>query len=144
MYCVQCVALDSEILIAGAYGNESSYILEKEKWKTFIDMPFCPYDHAVVLSDNLIFAFYEDEIYSLKVGENKWQKLNIKSKGYYGGHRIVEENGFVFITYLKRWDVFDAVKKEWIFTGDSILPFSMVFTDFYFLKAFRSLQFVAF
>ncbi len=137
MYYAQCVVLDKGILIAGSCGNKSSHILEKGKWEMFIEMPFTPYVyvHAVVLSDNLLFAFNKCDIFTLKIGGNKWEKLNIKSKVEYRGHRIVEENGFIFITYKKRWDVFDAVKKEWVFTGDDILPFPMENHGFLFLKS---------
>ncbi len=130
----QCVALEKGILIAGSSGNKNSYILKKGKWERFIGLPFSPYVPSVVLSGN-VFAFNNEEIFSLKIGENKWEELSIKSKTEYGGaQQIVEENGFIFITYAKRWDVFDVAKKEWVFAGDSILPFEMKFHGFLFLK----------
>ncbi len=116
----QCVVLDNSIIIAGSIGNEKNYILENGKWKEFIKMPFTPSIHAVAKVDNCLFAFNCQNIYTLESGHKKWKELNVKSKKRYVGHRIVAKDGFIFITFRKRWDVFDARKKAWLFAKDDM------------------------
>ncbi len=38
------------------------------------------------LLDNLLFVFNGDKVYTLKIGEKKWEELSIKSKVKYMAH----------------------------------------------------------
>ncbi len=69
------------------------------------------------------FGFCNDEIYTLKLAEKKWQKLNILSKAEYEGARIVAKDHFIFISCVKRWDVFDARQNTWLFAKDEMRAF---------------------
>ncbi len=116
MCFAQCFVLDNAILIAGSHKNASCYILENGTWNRLTDLPFTPLFPAVALTNNLLYSFHFDEICTFKMPERKWEKLDIKSKvEYKGSHRVVGENGFIFVTYNKRWDVFDTRRKAWIF-----------------------------
>ncbi len=39
------------------------------------------------------------DMYSLKITEEKWEKLNIRNKESYGLHRMVSRDGFIFGTF---------------------------------------------